>query len=126
MRVCLQCDSEYLDDPVHCRSCGAETVSQAEAEFQRELRDSLATEELIEIFRFDSPVDQAILSKLFTDAEVPFAVKGGQSGPMPGVGLDQGGWGSLLVPEDQVEAGQRIVRRYQSSVVIEHPDDDQD
>ncbi|RME23428.1 MAG: DUF2007 domain-containing protein [Deltaproteobacteria bacterium] len=120
MRVCLQCDSEYIDDPPLCRSCGAETVTPEEAEVQRQLRERLATEKLVSVYTFDSPVDEAILSRLMTEAEIPWTVKGGPDGAFPGVSGGAPPWGELLVPEDSVEAARRVVARYEKATVEDH------
>ncbi|MCB9777577.1 MAG: hypothetical protein H6742_03350 [Alphaproteobacteria bacterium] len=123
MRVCLQCNSEYVDDPEHCRECGAETVTAEEADFQRELRDRLATEELIVVKELDGPVDEAILARVFEDNGVVFTIRGGdRGGHLPGITHGAGSWGQLLVPEDQVEAAQRLIKAYDESVIVEDED----
>ncbi len=120
MRVCLQCDSEYIDDPHLCRSCGAETVTAEEAALQRQLRERLAKEKLVSVYKFESPVDEAILSRLMTEAELPWTVKGGPDGAFPGVSTGPTAWGELLVPEDTVAAAQRVVARYEKAIVEDH------
>lgn len=127
MRVCLQCDSEFVDDPVICRSCGAHTVTPQHAAAQHELRARIATEKLVAVHELEGPVDQAILGELLTQAGIPHAVHGGSTGGrLPGV--DHGGghaYGSLLVLEEHLEDARRIVRHYQASVVVDPDSSDE-
>ena len=58
MRVCLQCDSEYVDDPTTCRSCGAATVTVEEAQLQHQLRERLSDEKLVRVTELEGPVDE--------------------------------------------------------------------
>ncbi|NOY24475.1 MAG: hypothetical protein GXP62_01245 [Oligoflexia bacterium] len=125
MRICLQCDSEYIDDTPQCRSCGAQTVTPEQAALQRSLRDRIATEKLIEVHRLEGPVDQAILTQLLAEEGVGFAVHGGSAGgSLPGVDTGvSAGFGAILVLEDDVETARRVVRHYQESVIIDHGDE---
>jgi hypothetical protein len=119
MRICLECDSEYLDDPSHCRSCGARTSSPEEATLWRGLRERMATEDLVAVATLESPVEEAIIGRMLSEAGVVYAIHGGsRSGPFPGV--DSGGAlgsGKLLVLEDQVELAAEVVRHYRNAVV---------
>lgn len=117
MRVCLSCDSEYVDDPLVCRSCGADTHSLEEAEIELSVRRRLAHERLVPIAELDGPVEQAILGRLLTAAGVPWTVHGGEAGPLPGVDHGPGNAGALLVPEEDVDAALLVVRRYRASVI---------
>lgn len=122
MRICLQCDSEYIDDTEQCRSCGAQTVTPEQAAMQRSLRDRIATEKLVEVHQLEGPVDQAILAQLLTEEGIGFAVHGGSAGgSLPGVDTGvSAGFGALLVLEEDVETARRVVRHYRQSVVIDH------
>jgi len=121
MRVCLQCDSEYVDDPARCRSCDALTVTPEQAALQRSLLDRVATEKLVDLCQLEGPVDQGILSELLTQAGIGFAVHGGASGGgLPGVDSGAAGYGSLLVLEEHVERAGRVLRQYQSAVIVDH------
>lgn len=121
MRICLECESEYVDDPSECRSCGARTSSPEQAAVWRSLRDRMATEDLVAVATLESPVEEAIIGRMLGEAGVVFAIHGGsRSGPFPGV--DSGGAlgsGKLLVLEDQVEIAAEVVRHFRASVVPE-------
>lgn len=122
MRHCLACESEYLDDPLECRSCGALTVSPEEARLFHELRERMTREDLVAVATLESPVEEAIIGRLLVEAHIPYAVQGGQhQGPFPGVGLP--GYGSLLVLEDQVERAAEVVRHYRRAVVEDRGSD---
>jgi len=119
MRVCLQCAAEYVDDPLVCRSCGADTISAEEALRQRVLRSRLSSEKLVEIYTLESPVDEAIVVELLEADGVEFLIHGGSiHGVMPGVDHGGGiGYGVVMVASEQAEQARQVVRRYQDSVV---------
>lgn len=121
MRICLQCDSEFVDAPALCRSCGARTSTMEEAELYRSLRERMRTEDLVVVTTLEGPVDEAILGRLLFDAGIVFAIHGGGgTGPFPGV--DQGAgldFGTLMVLEDQLAHASDIVRHYRAAVVTE-------
>lgn len=122
MRVCLQCNSEYVDDPATCRSCGAETVSPEEARLQDEVRERLTREKLVAVTELEGPVDESILSRLLRDAGLDFAIHGGSSGHFPGIDHAVDRFGLLLVPEEHEDQARRIVRHYRQSVVVDFED----
>ena len=119
MRICLECESEYMDDPAECRSCGARTSSPEEAAVWQSLRDRMATEDLVAVATLEGPVEEAIIGRMLVEAGVVYAIHGGsRSAPFPGV--DSGGalgFGKLLVLEDQVELAAEVVRHYRRAVV---------
>lgn len=126
MRVCLQCDSEYLDDPPVCRSCGADTVTVEEARLQHELRERLATEDLVVVTNLEGPVDESILVGLLEEANIPCTIRGGTHGAFPGVDRTLPMVGQLLVAEEDLDEAARIVRHYRNNVVVDSGEDIQD
>ena len=122
MRHCIPCNADYQDDPHRCPDCRSRTLTTAERDLWYQVRDDLTQEEFVPVYVLDGPVDQAFLSELLTDADVPWVIQGGQGDPLGSAYRSQMGWGVVLVAEDSVERAREVIEMYENSVVVEDPD----
>jgi hypothetical protein len=118
MRHCIVCHAEYAADPRRCPDCGTRTLSDNEVHVWTELRDDLTNEAMVATHVFEGPVDRALLTEILRTEQVPHMVRGNDFGGAT-LSAQPGGWGVLLVTEDDVERAKSLIAQYEESVVPE-------
>lgn len=114
MRYCHRCNASYENDASPCPDCGFRTFTEIEHKMISMVNDEVEHAEMVEVYRFDGPGDEAILTQIMSDAGVPFVVHDYQGGPFGTMFSGQKGWGVMYVDTGSVAKAKEVIAVYEA------------
>lgn len=118
MRHCITCNASFhRDDVRRCPDCGSRLLTDEEKALWHEAQEELTNRSFVPAHVLEGPVDEAFLTEIFSDAGIPWIVRGHRSDGFMTTFRAQKGWGVLLVPEGDLRRARELVEAYLASAV---------
>ena len=116
MRYCLRCDAAYELDQNPCPTCNRHTIGEEERDLIRLIEQEKIQEKMVPVHVFDGVADRAILTDIFENEGIHYAIHG-QAGGFGTLFTPQDGWGVLMVGESFRDRALELLAEYESQAI---------
>ncbi len=109
MKYCPECECEFIEERNLCPDCDVALVSEGCWRDMASDKDALAKKVFRPVKIVENQFEADVVSDVLEKENIPVLIRSYMDTAYDGIFLPQKGWGTVNVPEDDVETAMKII-----------------